>query len=444
MNIKKKRILVIGLGLSGRASAEFLMKRGAKVVGVDGQLDHLDSRSELERLKMLGMHAVDAQVPQDLRRFDLVVVSPGVPQTDRHYQDAINAGVEVIGEMELACRFITKKVIAVTGTNGKTTTTLLTEHVLNSCGKKARALGNIGIPLIKEIDNEEWNENEILVLEISSFQLETLQQPIIDAGVILNITPDHLDRYSSMDEYALAKIRIKECLKTNGKLIVEENCYKDHYLSFGSMPVWTFGFSPKSTLYCNDESVFLQGRKVWDLPPQYKGTTCHDIENWMGSFALCSELGISGMEFLQAALTFKKPSHRMEFVRTVNGIEYYDDSKGTNIDAVIKAVRSLKKKIILIAGGVDKGAPYTPWIAEFDRKVLKIFAIGESAVKINADLAQTIPVEICKTLQEAAEKSIAEARQGQIVLLSPGCASFDQFRDYAHRGEEFKKIVNSL
>lgn len=444
MNIKNQQVLILGLGVSGRAAAEFLLRRKAHVTGIDQRLVHLESRGQLDELKEQGLKTLDTRASIDPKQFDLAVVSPGIPKTDRLYQAALDAGIEVVGEMELACRFISKKVIAITGTNGKTTTTLLAAHALNANGKKARALGNIGIPLIDEIDGQDENPEEIFVVEMSSFQLETLRSPVVDAGVILNITPDHLDRYVSMQEYASAKIRLKDCLKKNGKLIVEESCNKAYRALFGARQIWTYGYTPECSIYCDGESVYLHGRKEWNLPSQYKGCSSHDIENWMAAFAVCNEMGIDGPQFAEAAVTFKKPSHRVEFVRTACGVEYYDDSKGTNLDAVLKAVRSLKKKIILIAGGVDKGAPYTPWIEEFEGKVEKVFAIGQSANKIRSDLCHAIPVEICGSLKEAVEKAAVSALPGQVVLLSPGCASFDQFRDYAHRGEEFKKIVEAL
>lgn len=445
MNIKNKNILILGLGLSGRAAARFLLKRMARVAGIDRSLHKLKAEGHLKDLTQIGLRILDGSEGVDIHSFDMVIVSPGVPKTESYYQAARDAKIEIIGEMELACRFISKKVIAITGTNGKTTTTLLTTHVLNAHGKKARALGNIGVPLLEEIDQEHSkDENEILVVEMSSFQLETLATPIIDAGVILNITPDHLDRYHSMEEYAAAKIRMKDCLKKTGKLIVEEKCYRNFQSQFKTAAIDLFGYSPLCNLYCDSKAVFLDGQRQWDLPKVYYDKPCYEVDNWMAAFFLCTQMGVSGDEFVEAAQAFVKPPHRVEFVRTVGGIDYYDDSKGTNLDAVIKAVKMFENEIILIAGGVDKGAPYTPWITEFNGNVKKILVIGQSAEKIHRDLSATIPVEICLTLKEAVENAAAFARPGQVVLLSPGCASFDQFRDYADRGEQFKKFVDAL
>ena len=218
--LEKKRVLVLGLGLSGQSAASFLLKRGAEIVGADNKLELLTTHPQIIELQSRGMKMISDRQPHDLSNFDLLVVSPGVAATHPYCIQASHLGIEIIGEIELACREITQKCVAVTGTNGKTTVTSLVAHVLNCAGKPARALGNIGIPLTSAIDGK-TSSDEIFVIELSSFQLETLKCPFIDAGVLLNITPDHLDRYSSMAEYALAKVRIKDNLKPRGKLFVE-------------------------------------------------------------------------------------------------------------------------------------------------------------------------------------------------------------------------------
>lgn len=443
--LKNKKVLVIGLGLSGRAAARFLINRQALVWAVDSNPELLKMHQEVIELAQAGVAVChEKELDEDIA-FDLIVVSPGVPPANPHYAKAKKEGIEVIGEVELACRFINQPIIAVTGTNGKTTTTLLITHILNANGFSARALGNVGIPLTAELDSSAFGlEGNILVVEMSSFQLETLYTRVVDVGVVLNITPDHLDRYPDMRAYAAAKLHLKDCLKSEGKLYVFENVQNEYSDLIGDFKTFIYGYSSSCNLYTDKENVFLGDRIEFSLPSKCIGLESHETENLMAAYALCKEFGVTTDQFLQALMTFKKPAHRLEFVRCFNDISYYDDSKGTNIDAVIKAVNTLKGEIILIAGGVDKGAAYTPWISAFAGRVKCVFAIGQASLKIKNDLSKNVPVEECPTLEAAIKDATTLAKPGQVVLLSPGCSSFDMFKDYAHRGEEFKRIVNAL
>lgn len=441
--LKGKNVLVIGLGLSGQAAAKFLLKRGAIVVGADRNNDLLEHDGKVAELCSLGMETLHDSLELDLKRFDLVVVSPGVPHTHPYYQQAKDLGIEIIGEIELACRDITKKCVGITGTNGKTTVTLLVAHVLNSAGRKAQALGNVGVPLTTAVDESSDTDVEVFVIELSSFQLETLKHPFLDAGVLLNITPDHLDRYATMQEYALAKICLKSSLKSNAKFFVEEKCLQDFKPLFGKGKFLSYGYSGNCHVHTDTHAVFIDQKQMFLLPEQYRKRS-HDLENLMAAYALCDALGISPSQFLSGLNTFKKPSHRIEFVRTVSDVHYYDDSKGTNIDAVVRAVDTLGGSIVLIAGGVDKGFPYTAWIESFGGKVRSICAIGQSAVKIKKDLEKSITVDLFGSLEDAVRHASKVASPGDKVLLSPGCSSFDMFKDYAHRGKEFQRIVNAL
>ena len=344
--------------------------------------------------------------------------------------------------MELACRSITQPFIGITGTNGKTTVTLLVEHVLNHCGKAAAALGNVGVPLTSELT--ELDESQIIVAELSSYQLETLQTPLIDAGVILNITPDHLDRYGSMEEYAQAKFQIASCMKPGAPLYIEERALKDYEHLLRDPSVLSYGYSSGCPLYTDKTNVYLNGELAYPLPPAQRSIASHDVENQMAAFALCHALGVSGDQFLEALKSFKKPPHRIEFVEKIGGVSYYDDSKGTNIDAVIRAVALFPGQVILIAGGVDKGFSYHSWVEAFGGKVKKICAIGQAAEKMERELSEELSVARFATLDEAVHDAFRMAKSGDTVLLSPGCSSFDMFRDYAHRGDEFKRIVREL
>jgi UDP-N-acetylmuramoylalanine--D-glutamate ligase len=445
-SFKGKRVIVLGLGVSGLSAAQFLLKRGAHVVGIDRNTELPKSNPTAAFLCQQGMIFVPERDPIDLSQFDVLVVSPGIEPAHPLYQAAEKYGMEIMGEIELACRELNKTCLGVTGTNGKTTVTLLVTHILQKAGIKAEALGNLGLPLTAAHD-----ETEVFVVELSSFQLETLSARCLDAAVILNITPDHLDRYPSLNDYALAKLNIRKNLKSEGRLFIEDRCLKEfgHLLYHGLHQTsrdccYSYGYSSSDKIYTDTHRVYRDGIPAFELPSALQGRRSHDVENIMAAYALCHTLGISSRDFLNALASFQKPSHRIEFVKTVSGIHYYDDSKGTNIDAVIRAVEGFRSNIILIAGGVDKGFPYTPWIAAFHNQVSAVCAIGQSKEKIAKDLEGHLPVTLCHDLEEAVQQATRLANPGDNILLSPGCSSFDMFKDYAHRGQEFQRIVNAL
>ncbi|CUI16245.1 UDP-N-acetylmuramoylalanine--D-glutamate ligase [Candidatus Protochlamydia naegleriophila] len=437
-----KRVLVIGLGLSGRSAANFLLKLGAEVHGVDRNATMLETHPDLLAIKQEGLKIKLDHEMNDLAGFDLVVLSPGISTSHPLAVKALQMGIELIGEIELGCRAAHHSMIGITGTNGKTTVTLLITHVLNQSGLLAKALGNVGVPFTQEILT--LKPEEIAVLELSSYQLETLQQKILDEALILNVTPDHLDRYGTMQKYAEAKFGIERSMKNGGSLFVERETKEAYGHLLEGQLVSSYGYTADCTVYTDLECVFLNGQAMFTLPPALRGKQSHDVENLLAAYAVCSRRGISAQQFLQAYATFKKPSHRIEFVLERDGVRYYDDSKGTNIDAVMRAVQSLDGMIILIAGGVDKGASYTPWIQLFKDRVKLICAIGQAADKIKGQLSHQIPVHISTTLDLAIQHAAGLAKKGEIVLLSPGCASFDMFRDYVHRGEEFQRLVRQL
>lgn len=413
------KTLVIGLGISGQAASALLISKGGEVVAVDRNRELLAS-PPIEQLREKGLVAVHESSIIDLDSFSLVVVSPGVPPTDRLYRLASEKKLEIIGEVELSLREIRQPCVGITGTNGKTTVTLLVEHILKLSGKKARALGNVGLPLASYFIQPD--PEEILVIELSSYQLETLQAPVFDVGVILNITPDHLDRYPSMEEYAAAKWRLKNCMKPGSPFYVHPKIIQE--------------FGKSAEIY----TTFLDNL----LSPDYRKRGVHECENALAAWCICREFQVSKEEFIKGLETFIKPAHRIELVKMVKGVYYYDDSKGTNIDAVIQAVGAMSGPVLLIAGGVDKGASYALWKKPFAQKVKKIFVIGKAAEKICCELQEAFPVEKIETLEKAVERAAFESQKGDCVLLSPGCSSYDMFRDYAHRGEEFKKCVNFL
>ena len=439
---RNKRILIIGLGISGQSAAHLLLKEQAIVYGTDRQLSLLKTKLDIQLLQEKGLHLYEETALPPLNTFDRVVLSPGVPFTHPLVQQAHALNIPCLGEIALGCLFVKHSLIGITGTNGKTTVTLLTTHVLNYWQQSAKALGNVGVPLTQEVLT--LKPNDKIVLELSSYQLESLDQPLFDAGVILNITPDHLDRYQTMENYAKAKYRLAACLKPNAFLYVEEQTFQDYRKLLTSPAIRLYGYKPTSFIYTDLITVYRDGQRAFELPPLLQGYSNHEVDNLLAAFALCAEQGISGKQFIQAWHSFQKPPHRIQFILEHQGVKFIDDSKGTNIDAVTRAVQSLRGQIVLIAGGVDKGAPYTPWLQVFKDKVKSICAIGQAAAKIKAQLSPIIPVIICQTLEEAVQQAGQQAVSGDYVLLSPGCSSFDMFKDYVHRGEEFQKAVCAL
>lgn len=437
-----KHVLIIGMGLSGRSAAQFLLRRGIKVMAVDQNWSLLDPQGELKELHAAGLILKHESESLNFDAIDLVVVSPGIPLTNPVYSQALRFGKEVIGELELGLRYLQNRAVGITGSNGKTTTTLLVEHVLNQSGLSALAVGNVGRSLTSQIDA--LTPEQILVIELSSWQLETLRTLALNGGAILNITPNHLDRHGTLDAYAQAKATLGNCLKEGGQLIVQDICYREFKGVLDRFNPLTYGYLPQSHYRCDRQGVYSGRNLEFILPDHYRGKVSHDVENMLAAFALCRLFGVSASSFLEACKSFVKPPHRLEFVKQSNGIAFYNDSKATSIDAVSKAVTTLGGTTVLIAGGVHKGAPYTPWGREMTGTVRHILAIGEAAELIQTDLNGHIAVTICEDLPGAVQQAISIAQAGDNILLSPGCASYDMFRDYAHRGNEFKRIVDAL
>ncbi|HEY2810310.1 MAG TPA: Mur ligase family protein [Rhabdochlamydiaceae bacterium] len=402
----KKKFLILGLGKSGKAAAALLLSRGEEVWGFD------DAILVLESLETVGVHVITDASRIDWRAIDSLIASPGVSPEHLIYKSAVEKKIPVIGEAELALRFLNQKAVGITGTNGKTTVTALITHILHLSGVSARALGNIGEPLCSYAKHPD--PQEILVIELSSFQLETLRARALDAAAILNVTPDHLERYPDMESYARAKCAIQHCLKATAPLFVQQKV-ADSYGHLLSAPYTPFAAKEN-----------------------------RDEENVLAAWALCQTLGILPRQFESALKTFQKPSHRVEFVCEINGVCYYDDSKGTNVDAVVHAVQSMTGPAILIAGGIDKGASYMPWAHCLKDKIRSIITIGQAGPKIQRELHLFFPIEHVDSLEAAVTCAAKRAVNGDCVLLSPGCSSYDMFRDYAHRGEEFQRCVHSL
>lgn len=412
-------VLVIGLGISGRSAAAFLMKRGHRVAAIDQRAETLRSDPLVVPLIDKGLTLLNTQCPGKIEVFGQVVASPGISLTHPAIAEALKRNIEVIGEVELACRHLDQPMIAVTGTNGKTTVTQLIGHVLNRCGKPAKVLGNGGIPLTAELDAL---QNEMIVCELSSYQLETLNSRVVDVGAVLNITPDHLDRYLNMEAYAKAKLRLANCLKSDKKLFLSQQVIND------------FGYLI-SDLKENVELI---------VDSNYKSRLTHDEENCLAAKRICLEMGVLPEAFDCAESEFQKPPHRIEFVRKRRGVSYFNDSKGTNLDAVKRAVERMDGPVILIAGGKGKGISFCPWIKPFSGKVKAIVAIGEARSLLLKQLGGEFEVIEESSLKAAVAAASSIANDGDNVLLSPGCASFDMFSNFEERGDHFKECVQLL
>lgn len=436
---------MIGLGVSGRAATSYLLSRGAIVFGSDRKHETFRISIEGKALLDRGLILIEEEYVslQPFLPLQAVIVSPGVSAQHPLVQEAHHLQLEVVGEIQLGLLGVLqlpqRQLVGITGTNGKTTTTLLVESILQNAGLLAKAVGNSGFALTQFLYDALPHDH--LVVELSSYQLEGLALPVFRAGALLNITPDHLDRYPNMEAYAEAKFQLGRCLLPQAPFFVQERAWQEFGRKTTYPLVRIFGYTPRCWMWTDGQAVWMEGKKVFHWPNGGFSRPCHDVENAMAAFALCREWGVTSEQFISGLLQSKKPPHRLEFVVEKQGVRYYDDSKGTNIDAVLRAVESIKGPIWLIAGGVDKGHPYTSWAPIFAGKVQKVLAIGQAAEKIERDVGPSTPVEKCASLREAVEKASLEAVVGGAVLLSPGCASFDMFVDYVDRGRQFQQLV---
>jgi UDP-N-acetylmuramoylalanine--D-glutamate ligase len=447
MNLKGKRVLVVGLGKSGVASALYLESRGARVTVSDSKSE-AQLREEIPALLDRGIVVETGKHGErTFRDQDLIVVSPGVPVDTLPLQNARKLNIPVIGEIELAAQSVMGKFIAITGSNGKTTTTTLAGEIIASGGAKSLVGGNIGTPAISFADQSSWDT--WVVLEISSFQLETIQTFHPRIAVILNITPDHLDRHGSMENYISAKARVFENQESSDSAVL--NLDNDVTAKMGSgLKSKVFWFSRTKEVergaYVRGGNIIFKDSKSVEVMPvseiSLKGS--HNLENVLAAVCIGMLAGVEPEKIRRAVNQFKAVEHRLEFVTDIDGVQYFNDSKATNVDATIKALESFPKNIHLILGGKDKGSDYTvlnPLLAE---RVKQVYTIGAAAEKIEQHLRNTVPIVSASTLENAVRKAAQAATAGDIVLLAPACASFDQFDSYEHRGRAFKEIVQTL
>lgn len=422
----EKKCVVLGMGVSGIAAASLLLHHGKKTVAVDHKYSTLVKTDSIIKLMKQGLEFFSDLSEKELSHCEELIVSPGVPYTHPLIQKALELGISVIAELELGLRYVSNPMIGITGSNGKTTTALLTAHILKENGKKVRTLGNIGDSLSAYCVNPD--PEEIIVLEISSFQLKFMKKVSLDAAVILNILPNHLDWHGTLEDYARSKCSVQKLVKPKAPLFISHDALGE----FGA-------FLDCESIHIFD--ILPQEGKIVEILQNFQGKTLR--QNILAAFALTSHFDISEKAFISAYKTFKKPAHRVEFVAEINDVSFYNDSKATNADAVIHAVNVLEGNVILIAGGADKGLSYYPWKKAFAGKVKHVVLIGACASKIAQEL-DGFSMEVGVSLEEAITKAYAKAEPKDVILLSPGCSSFDMFQNYEHRGNEFKRIVSQM
>lgn len=449
-NYKGKKILIVGLARSGIAAARYLLDRGATVTITD-----IKQRSELEgEIKgLMGAgvpeprYFLGSNPPELFIESDLVVVSPGVPFDIDGIKAAGKKGVPVICEMELGLSELEGRVVAITGTNGKSTTTALAGEFLKDAGKDVWVGGNIGKPLIGDVEGAA--SAGYVVLEVSSYQLEVTPSLSPGIAVWLNATPDHLDRYRSFEDYVMAKALI-------GRRQDEDDCiiynYDDPLVSrmVGTFKSRKIPFSLSKNLdvgafYDRDRLVIkgLGPEKFIDTKiSKLKGL--HNRENIAAAALVAALSGVGAVSMEKTLAAFEGLPHRLQFVRDINGVKFYNDSKGTNVGAVVKSLQSFDVPVVLIAGGQGKNTGFAELRGVVAGRVKGVLAIGETADEIRRELGSLVEVTICSSLQEAVRAAFGIAKSGDVVLLSPACASFDMFDDYAHRGRVFTDCVNSL
>ena len=445
------KVLVCGMARSGVAAAELLRKNGAEVTVQDLKTeDKLDSET-VNRLKSQGVSLYLGKNPDDIiKEFDRVVLSPGVPADLPFLQAARADGTEVIGETELAYSMCKAPIAAITGTNGKTTTTSLVGEIMRRSNPDTFVVGNIGKPFSEYID--EIKPTSLVAAEMSSFQLETIKTFRPKVSAVLNITPDHLDRHKTIENYIKAKERIFENQTPEDYTVLNYNDPATRAMAdktAAKVIFFALDIPLSEGIYSDDKSIYIKcmgcDEKLVDID-ELNILGGHNVENAM-SAAACAVCMARDIAAVRTGLKeFKAVEHRIEYVATVNGVDYYNDSKGTNPDAAIKAVLAMKKPVCLIAGGYDKHSDFTDWVKRFEGRVKFVSIIGavKHQLKDTLDKVGFTSYKTADSFEEAFNQCVENAAEGDCVLLSPACASWDMFDSYEQRGEIFKELVNKL
>ena len=442
-----KRVLVVGLARTGLVSALFSAAYGAKVTATD-ERPIPEVAEAAEKLRVAGVKLeLGGFVPQTFLEQDLIVVSPGVPAKIEPLENARAKGIPVWSEIELAWRFLRGKLVAITGSNGKTTTTSLVAHILKTSNVPTLIGGNIGTPLLALVETSV--DTSVTVAEISSFQLETIDSFRPEIGVLLNLTPDHLDRHITFEEYAGAKMRMFEnqlekdiaLLNADDPEVTKRMPAKPKIFWFSRQKrVATGAFLRDDQIIFRHEGSEVELARLADI--QLRGQ--HNVENVLASCAAAYLAGAVPAAIAAGVKSFRGVEHRLEFVAELSGVQYYNDSKATNVDAAVKAVEAFPGPLVVILGGRDKGSPYAPLRELLHERARLALLIGESAEKIAADLGDAVAFENAGTLQQALHIAARHVQPGDTVLLAPACSSFDQFENYEHRGRVFKELVTQM
>jgi UDP-N-acetylmuramoylalanine--D-glutamate ligase len=450
MELKNKRVLVVGLGKSGLSSALFLREQGAQVTVSDTRSAEALAK-EIPALLDAGiMVESGGHGLLTFRRQDLIVVSPGIPMDTPEVKQAKAFGLTVIGELELASRFLKGKVVALTGSNGKTTTTSLLGKIFAEAGEPTLVGGNIGLPVIDLVAKS--TADTVSVLEVSSFQLETVEAFRPWIAVVLNITPDHLDRHGNFENYAAAKTRITERQEADDFLVLNAED-KPTQMVAAKTRAQIYWFSGRRAVkrgaFVHGESIFFlakEGGKPEAIMPVAEIVLrgAHNVENVLAAVCAARLAGIPAEKIRASVAGFKGVEHRLEFVRSLHGVDFYNDSKATNVDAAMKAVTSFAGGIHLIMGGKDKNSDYGAMAELLKERVKIVYTIGSAAEKIEHQLQGVVKIVSAETMQAAVAEASKTAVAGDVVLLAPACSSFDQFENYEHRGQVFRQLVNEL
>lgn len=447
MELAGKRVLVMGMGKSGLAMLRLVRQHGGAPTACDAKpLAGMENISaQIASLTSAFLTQAEAEaVGVATAGFDLVAISPGIPVDLPMLEAARVAGIPVVGEVELAAPYLLGPVMAITGTNGKTTTTALAGHLLKFAGVHAQVGGNIGTPVCDMIGTSaegQWN-----VLELSSFQLETIRHFRADIAVCLNVTPDHLDRHHTMENYIAQKRRLFETQSPEGHAVL--NAADPIASGFAAAgPATAHFFSSSANVPCemelHDDQIVYRGERLLgrkDIPL----AGIHNVENVMAASLAALLAGAQPAAVAQGVSSFPGVEHRLEFVRRLNGVLWYNDSKATNVDAALKAIEAFHQPLWIILGGKDKNSDYRPLAVALNGKVRKALLIGKATELIAAQISPAVPIVPCETISGAVDYASRHAQMGEVVLLAPACASFDQFQSYEHRGRVFKSLVEAL
>ena len=447
IELKDKKVLVLGLGETGLSALHWLERQGAILSAADSRDNPPNLESLIRRMPQVAVHT-GVFKPEMFLNADLIVISPGVASSEPAVQTAIQTGITVIGDVELFAQYRSDsaKVIAITGANGKTTVTTLVGEMCKAAGLKTIIAGNIGLPVLEALMME---VPDVYVLELSSFQLETTHSLVVDAATMLNLSEDHMDRYEHLQDYAVAKAHIFYHAKLQ---VLNRDDAWSMLMARPKLAQVTFGFSEQGFDHkdyglkqVQGDTWLMDGEKELINVNDLKIAGLHNAANALAAVALCRGIGVDYAPIIQTLYNFKGLPHRVEWVANIDDVDYYDDSKGTNVGATCAALSGLPQKIVLIAGGDGKGQDFTPLAPAVQANSRAVVLFGRDAALIEAVLLPTnIPLYQAADLPEAVNIAKKVAQTGDAVLLSPACASFDMFKNYVHRAEVFVAAVKRL